>query len=102
MNNKFTPEQAIKFLRQRDKVGNSNIRIMHVESLEEIAALIESLAADAELGMAAAEAVESGAYLAINIYRSCHPEADAYTECQLGTDCVWNKFCRLRAMKGGE
>ena len=57
----------------------------------------EKLKQYAELGRLAAKIVESGAYLAINTYNSCHPEADAYTECECRKNCPWNEFCKLRA-----
>jgi len=66
-----------------------------------LANYIESLAADAELGIEAIEAIiktdwEDSDTLPCSKYRT-----NNINKCADST-CGWNRFCRLRAGKGGE
>ena len=95
MNNKLTPEQAVEMCQKYAKLALS---VTNKEFYTEIAALIESLTADAELGRAAAEAVDKidtdyGSNLC------SEPIFDNSRSCQ---SCNWQTFCRLRAGRGEE
>lgn len=98
---KLTPEQAIEFLKSdadfiAKGVGKEGITQLLRTEAKLISALIESLAADAELGRAAVEIIDTmyGCDGKYNSKRhSCQP---------MPQGCMFQPLCRLRAGKGGE
>ena len=101
MDAKLTPEQAIIWLRGTwPKTVQPGIGTEGVRLLREVAALIESLAADAVIGRSAEKCFEDDIdYICGRIYNSSNCK---FLRGKKDNNCKWKDFCRLRAGKGGE
>lgn len=98
---KLTPEQAIEILKFRSKC---DYPVMSKQETLGIAALIESLARDAELGRAAVDAIDEYDITEFET-RPCANRNIAKGNGDICSVCKWLTFCRLRAemkRKGGE
>lgn len=98
MDAKITPEQAIELLNEIRTIENINGYTykqveLSPEEAAQIAALLESLSREAELGRAAVEAIGNK-----SPYPCQYPFfIDGSSICKM---CTWTNFCRLRAESG--
>lgn len=95
MDAKLTPEQAIERIRVWGRVY-----LINMDEANQIADIFESLAADAELGRVAVEAINNDDE-AFGLCKGKFVE-NKDGACYIDCECVWSRFCRLRAGKDGK